>query len=577
MTKDKLKLLPLKPGCYLMKDINNNIIYVGKAKDLKKRVSSYFNKIQTGKTRLLVDNINDFEYIVTTNELESLLLEINLIKKYNPKYNILLKDDKTYPYIKLTNDKYPRLLIIRTKNKNSKSGTLFGPYPNANAARSIVYMLNRLYPLRKCEIMPKDTCLYYHINECLGYCINKIDNNILNNMLKEIVSFLKGNDDIIKNKIKYEMKEASSKLNYEKAKELRDMLINIDKVLEKQLIDINDNINRDIFGYYLKDDYISIQVFSIRNGRVIQRIGNIFDKIGDEKDNIIYYIMNYYDNNIKPKEILLSNNLDIKLLSDALNVKVIIPQKGIKKRLLDMVNDNAKIALEEKINLLTNNKDLLAINQLQDILNIKFINRIEVFDNAHLFGTYTVSSMVVFINGKKSTKDYRKYKLSIDSKDDYASLKEVLYRRYYRLLEEKQDKPDLILVDGGENQVKVAKQVLDDFNLDIPVYGLKKNNKHKTTSLVNDINEIKLDRKSNAFYLLEKIQNEVHRFTINYHKQIRSKGALSGALDNIKGLGKIRKDKLIEKYKTINNIKNADINELKKIIPEDVISQIKNL
>lgn len=578
MIKDKLKLLPNNPGCYLMKDINNIIIYVGKAKNLKKRVSSYFNKMQTGKTKLLVDNINDFEYIVTTNELESLLLEINLIKKYNPKYNILLKDDKSYPYIKLTNEKYPRLLIIRTKNKNTKSGTLFGPYPNVNAARSIVDMLNRLYPLRKCEIMPKSKCLYYDINECLGYCINKVDSNIIKDMLKEIILFLKGNNNLIIKKINTSMLEESKKLNFEKAKELRDMLNNINKILEKQKIDLNDNINRDIFGYYIDKDYISIQVFSIRNGKIIKRSGNIFENIGDEKDNIIYYIANYYENNDKPKEIFLQNDLDNRLLIDALNIKILIPKKGIKKNLVDMVVENAKIILNEKLDLIikNNNKEIQALQELETILNIKSIKRIEAFDNAHLFGTYTVSSMVVFIDGKKEPKEYRKYKLSIDSKDDYASLKEVIYRRYYKLLEEKQDRPDLILVDGGENQVSVVKKVLNDFNINIPVYGLKKDSKHKTYKLVSDIDKIDLNTKSNAFHLLENIQNEVHRFTINYHKQIRSKGALESKLDNIKGLGKVRKQILINKYKTIDNIKKLGINKLKEDLPEEVASKVYN-
>ncbi|HOZ54353.1 MAG TPA: excinuclease ABC subunit UvrC, partial [Bacilli bacterium] len=394
--------------------------------------------------------------------------------------------------------------------------------------RQIVDMLNRVYPLKKCENMPKKECLYYHINECLGYCIKSIDKSVVDSMLKEIILFLKGNSDILKSKINIEMKEAAKNLNYEKAKELRDMITYIDKTLEKQKIDIKDNIDRDIIGYYIKEDYISIQIFSIRDGKIVNRVGNIIDKIGDEYENIMYYIMNYYENNFKPKEVLKSSDIDISLLSKALNIDFLIPIKGIKKQLVNMVNENAKIVLEEKFELLNkkSNKEINSILELQKKLNINKITRIEAFDNSHLFGTYTVSGMVVFIDGKKSSKDYRKYKISMDSKDDYSLFKEVLYRRYYRLLEEKQITPNLIIIDGGENQVKVAKTILTNFNLNIPVYGLKKNSKHRTYSLVDETNEIYIDQKSDAFNLLENIQNEVHRFTINYHKQIRSKGAL---------------------------------------------------
>ncbi len=575
---EKLKLLTTNPGCYLMKDTKGNIIYVGKAKNLKRRVSSYFNREHTGKTKALVEKINDFEYIVTESEVESLLLEINLIKKYSPKYNILLKDNKSYPYIQITNDVYPRLIISRPRKIKNHKGKLFGPYPNANAARKTVELLNRIYPFRKCNTMQKKLCLYYHIGQCLGYCEKKIDKKVIKNMVDEVSSFLKGNYDEVRNKIKDLMNIASNNLNFERAIEYRQMLEYIDKVLEKQKISLNDNITRDVINYYVKNDYISFQVLHLRDGKINMRDGEVFALIDDIEDTLSYFVTSFYDNKEIPKEILVSDDFDLELLSKALNTKVIIPQKGIKKKLVDMAYDNAKIVLEEKFELIIRDEKRTfdANDALGKIIGINNLKRIEMFDNAHLFGTFTVSGMVVFINGKPDKKEYRKYKITSDSKDDYHTMKEVIYRRYYRVLHDKLEKPDLIIVDGGIIQVNAAKEVLDSLYLDIPILGLKKNDKHTTTALISDKKEYMIDKTSDVFHLLTRIQDEVHRYTINYHKDIRSKGSLSSILDNVPGIGEKRKKQLLKKYKTITKLKSLSKEELEGILPSKVALELYN-
>ncbi len=574
--KEKLKLLTTKPGCYLMKNENGNIIYVGKAKNLKKRVSSYFNKEHTGKTKALVENIKDFEYIVTSSEVESLLLEINLIKKYSPKYNILLKDNKSYPYIEITSDKYPRLIISRPRKIKNHKGKLFGPYPNANAARKTVELLNRIYPLRKCKLMEKKVCLYYHLNECLGYCEKKIDLNYVNQMISEITSFLKGNYDGVRKKIVNLMNEASSNLNFEKAIEYKEMLEYVDKVLEKQKITFTDNVDRDVINYYVKNDYISFQVLHLRDGKINKRDGEVFPLFDEIDDTLSYFVTSFYDKNEVPKEILVGQDFDVKLLSLALNTKVITITKGIKKRLIDMAYLNAKIVLDEKFELIIRDekRTTLANEQLGKIIGIPNLRRIEVFDNAHLFGTFTVSGMIVFKDGKPDKKEYRKYKINSDSKDDYHTMQEVIYRRYYRVLSEKLERPDLIIVDGGIIQVNAAKDILDSLYLDIPVLGLKKNDKHTTTALISTEKEYNIDKTSDVFHLLTRIQDEVHRYTINYHKDIRSKGSLSSILDNVPGIGPKRKKELLKKYKTITKLKTLNKEELQEDLPYKVANDL---
>ena len=579
LIKKKLELLPDKPGCYLMKNKDNVIIYVGKAKKLKRRVSSYFNRVHTGKTAKLVSEIVDFEYIVVETETESLILEINLIKKYDPKYNILLRDDKSYPYIELTNDKVPKLSIVRHLGRKKNKDRLFGPYPNVTAARSVVNLLNRIYPLRKCKTYPKKPCLYYHIGQCLGYCIKDIDQNKIKQMEKEIIEFLKGNLDNVEEKLTNEMINYSNNLEFEKAKEIKEMLDYIKITLTKQKIEL-DNVDRDVIGYYEFKGYLSIQIFFIRNGRIQGRISKIIEIVDDISEELTRFIATFYTKEVLiPKEILVPDIVDSELLKDYLNTHILVPQKGMKNKLIEMACENAKIKIETDYNLIQKDLDRTynANVELMNILNLDKLDRIELFDNAHLFGTYNVSGMVVFKNGNPSKNDYRKYKISVNQNDDYGTMREVIYRRYFRVLRDDLERPDLIIVDGGIGQINVARDVIKSLNMNINVVGLKKDNKHTTEALLaNDpIEEIKIDKKSNLFYYLERMQDEVHNFTISYHKQIRSKGAISSILDNIEGIGEVRKKELLKKYKNIKTLSEVSIEELDQILPHNISVNLK--
>lgn len=577
MLKEKLLLLPNKPGCYLMKDKNGVIIYVGKAKNLKNRVNSYFKSSHTGKTKVLVSNIVDFEYIITNSELEALLLEINLIKEHNPKYNVLLKDDKSYPYIEITDEKVPRLLIVRPSKLRKKNHKLYGPYPNSTAAKKTIELLNRLYPLRKCKTMGKRECLYYHIGECLGYCCNKIDKQEIDSMVSEITRFLKGEDKIVLDKIDAMMESAISKLNFEKAKELNELKEFVNVTLRKQLIDLNDNIDRDIFGYAVYKGYIGIQVLFLRGGKLIERNSSIYPIITDEVEDLTLFISSFYDkNNIKPKEILIPDIIDDALIKDVLNINVIKPVKGKKKELVEMANKNALNTLKEKFELVKANDEnaLNACCELKDLLGISSANRIETFDNSHLFGTYTVSGMVVFTLGVPDKNNYRKYKILSDAKDDYHLMKEVIYRRYFRVLMDNLERPDLIIVDGGKAQINAAEEVLNSLNLDIPVCGLIKSEHHKTSSLLYNERIYDIDKTSNLFHMLERLQDEVHNYTISYHKNIRSKGALSSVLDNVPGIGEVRKRELLKKFPSVTKMKEASVSDLEVVLPRDVAKNL---
>ena len=580
MLLEKLLLVPTSPGCYLMKNKDGVVIYVGKAKNLKRRLNSYFHRHHTGKTAKLVSEINDFEYIVVGSETESLVLEINLIKKYDPKYNILLRDDKSYPYIELTNEEVPRLVVVRNINrKKSNHRYMFGPYPNVTAARSTVNLLNRLYPLRKCTTYNKVPCLYYHIGQCLGYCSNKVPKDKIINMKEEILTFLKGDDRLVRQKLKDKMLLESSKMNYEKAKELKDMLDYIDITLTKQKVEIRDNVDRDIFGFYVQNGYISFQVFFIRGGKILERHSKICPLVDEIDEELNSYVSHFYEKDILlPKEILVPDNVNVKLVENYLKVPVKVPLKGIKKELVDMANSNAKVALKEKFDLIKRDDEKTsgANEELKKILKLDKLDRIELFDNAHLFGTFNVSGMVVFKDGKPSKNDYRKFKISIDQNDDYGTMKEVIYRRYFRVLKDNLDKPDLIIVDGGIGQMNVAREVITSLGLNIPVAGLKKDNHHATESLLFEepIIEIPIDKKSNVFYLLERMQDEVHNFTINYHRTLRNKGTLSSLLDNIEGIGEKRKEELLKKYKTITKLKSLSVEELSSILPIKVAENL---
>ena len=581
MFKEELSLVPHLPGCYLMKNKDNIVIYVGKSKNLKNRLSSYFNREHTGKTMMLVREIDHFEYIVTNTEMESLLLEINLIKKYTPKYNILYRDDKSYPYIELTDEKVPRLRIIRRINVKKIKNNLFGPYPNVGAARRVVEILNRVYPLRKCNTYEKRECLYYHIGECLGYCTKNIDEEIIKEMKTEIISFLNGNTKVLTNKLKEKMNKYSNNMEYEKALEYKELLNYINITTEKQKVDLDDRVNIDVVGYYSKDNYISIQILFIRGGKLLDRNRNIFPMVGDEEEELSNYLLNFYSKNVSnTKEILVPNNIDTNTFSELFNIKFITPIKGEKKKILSLAEDNARIYYEEQMTYIKRDEDKItnALNELKEKLNIPSADRIELFDNSNLFGSFNVSGMVVFKMGKPSKNDYRKYKITNDVNDDYGTMKEVIYRRYFKALKENTELPDLIIVDGGIGQINVAREVISSLGLKIEVCGLKKDDTHSTNMLLgkDPLEEIKIDKQSDLFLLLTKMQDEVHNFTINYHKNIRSKGALSSVLDNIEGIGEVRKNKLLKKYKTISKMKEATLEELEEILPKDIAVSFKD-
>jgi len=578
----KLSLVPHLPGCYLMKDENGIIIYVGKSKNLKNRLSSYFKSTHTGKTACLVRDIKDFEYIITSSELEALLLEINLIKKHDPKYNILLRDDKTYPYIEITNEKYFRLLVVRNPNiKKTKNNIVFGPYPNVTAARKVVDMINRIYPLRKCKNYEKKECLYYHINECLGYCTKNIDDDTMKNMKNEIISFLNGNHQIITKKLENLMQLSSSKLQFEKALEYKELLDYINITLEKQKVELDDNLDRDIINYYEKNNYLSINMLFIRGGKLLDSSNNLFPMIDTLEEELTTFISKFYDKHtIKPKEVLVPDIIDKDLLKEVFNLNFITPKKGEKKKILDLAYDNASNYYNEQINFLIQDEEKTndSLKELSNILKINNLSRIEIFDNSNLFGNFNVSGMVVFIDGKPAKNEYRKFKITNDVNDDYGTMKEVIYRRYFRVLKDNLKKPDLIIVDGGIGQLNIAREVIDSLGLNIPSIGLKKDDKHNTSTIVglNPITEINIDKRSNLFFLLTRMQDEVHNFTINYHRQIRSKGSLSSILDNIEGIGEIRKNKLLKKYRTIPKMKEASAKELEEILPNNIAIELKN-
>lgn len=570
--KDKLRLVPGKPGCYQMKDQDKTIIYVGKAKNLHNRLNSYFTGSHDAKTTKMVSMIDDFEYIITSSEKEAFLLEINFIKEYHPKYNIMLMDGKTYPYICLTNETHPRVIMTREigslKRKNKHK--LFGPYPNVKACRDTVEIINKIYPLRKCKNIPKKYCLYYTMNECLAPCVNKVTKEEYAPIINNINRFLNGNDTEFKNILKNKMNEASENLEFEKAIEYREMLNSLEVLSDKQKMTLNDGVTRDIFGYAVKDELINIQIFHMRNGKIIERSGEVFDLIDSPQEMLMTYIVEFYslDNSLIPSEVLIPYVEDVELLKDLLETKVYIPIKGIKKQLVDLVKENALTNLDnlQKERLIKISKTTDTLEELARLLNIKYPKVIELFDNSNIMGTSSVSAMVTYIDGVPSYKDYRKYKIkTVDGADDYHTMQEVTERRYSRVLKDNLRKPNLIIADGGKTQVKAIKEVLDKLGItDINLMGLVKDDKHRTRAIV-DINgkEIPVDKKSNLFLLLEAMQNEVHRFAITFFKKVHTESALSSKLDDIEGIGKMRKQKLLEHFDSIEEMKKATLEELK--------------
>ena len=575
--KEKLSLVPTKPGSYQMKNKDGVIIYVGKAKNLQRRLRSYFTRTVTGKTKMLVEDIDDFEYIVTSSELESLILEITLIKKYDPKYNILLRDDKSYPYIEFTNEKYPTLKIVRNVHRKKNKNHLYGPYPNVQAARKTVNMINRIYPLRKCEKLKKELCLYYHIHECLGYCCKEIDPLVIDTMKKEIISFLKGDSEVIEKKINEEMELASESMNYEKALELKNMLEDIHTTLKKQKIDLNNNNSFDLVNYYYDNHYLSIEIFFIRQGLLFGRHNEIISSMGEISDEVIEYLIKFYDKGVLPTELLIPEELDEELLKDYFQIKVNKPQRGKLKNLIDLARENAKeqMDLQEETLKRDDEERKKALLELQELLHLKELHRMESFDNSHLFGTFYVGGMVVFDDFLPNKDLYRKYKISADVKDDLGAMREVLYRRYFKVLMGETYQPDLIVMDGGELQVNVAKEILSSLHLEIPIIGLVKDDKHRTSYIINDqLETLNVSKDSKLFLFLTRIQDEVHRYAISYHRNIKAKGALSSVLDVVSGIGEVRKKELLKKFGSLKRMKEASVEELATVVGHDVAENL---
>ena len=579
--KNKLALLPDQPGCYLMKDKNGTIIYVGKAKILKNRVRSYFRGSHDTKTERLVSEIDDFEYIVTESNIEALLLEINLIHKNNPKYNIMLKDDKTYPFIKITNEKYPRLMITRKVLKDK--ALYFGPYPDVNAANETKKLLDRLFPLRKCNPSQKTPCLYYHLGQCLCPYAFDVDPQVYKDMVEEIKGFLSGGHTEIQDRLQEKMAYAAAHMEFEKAAEFRDQIKAIETVMTRQKMTNVDLIDRDVFGYAVDKGWMCVQVFFVRQGKLIERDVSIFPFYDDASEAFLTFIGQFYQENehFVPKEVLIPDDIDKESVEALLATKVLQPQRGEKKKLVKLASKNAAVALNEKFDLIVRKQErtIGAVEKLGNAMNIPAPIRIEAFDNSNIMGTNPVSAMVVFIDGRPAKNEYRKYKIkTVQGPDDYASMREVIYRRYSRVLKEGLPFPDLILIDGGKGQVDVAKDVLaNQLGVDIPVAGLAKNDKHKTSELLfgPNLEVVPLERNSQEFFLLQRIQDEVYRFAITFHRQLRSKNSFASKLDNIEGLGPKRKKNLLKEFKSLKNITAASVEELRKAgLPETVAKNV---
>ena len=581
LIKSKLELLPTSPGCYIHKDKNGTIIYVGKAKNLRNRVRSYFRGSHDTKTEALVSEIVDFEFIVTESNIEALLLEINLIKENKPKYNIMLKDDKSYPFIEITNERYPRLIITRQVKKDG--GLYFGPYPDVGAANEIKRLLDRIFPFRKCTNPPSKVCFYYHIGQCMAHTVCRKDEAYFKAMSQEVSDFLKGQDDKIIDELKSKMALAAQSMEFERAAEYRDLIQAIGTLRTKQRVMAKDLQNRDVFGYYVDKGWMCVQVFFVRQGKLIERDVNLFPYYNDPDEDFLTYVGQFYQekSHLVPNEILIPQDIDEEAVKALVETKVLKPQRGEKKQLVNLAIKNARVSLEQKFNLLEKSveKTQGAIENLGRLLQIPTPVRIESFDNSNIMGTSPVSAMVVFVNGKPSKKDYRKYKIkTVVGPDDYASMREVIRRRYGRVQRDGLTPPDLIVIDGGQGQVNIAKQVIqEELGLDIPIAGLQKNDKHQTHELLfgDPLEVVELSRNSQEFFLLQRIQDEVHRFAITFHRQLRSKNSFSSQLDGIEGLGPKRKQNLMKYFKSLTKIKEASVDEIVEVgIPRAVADAI---
>ncbi|MFP7734474.1 excinuclease ABC subunit UvrC [Priestia aryabhattai] len=577
--KEKLAILPDQPGCYLMKDKYGTVIYVGKAKVLKNRVRSYFTGSHDGKTLRLVNDIVDFEYIVTSSNLEALILEMNLIKKHDPKYNIMLKDDKGYPFIKITAEKQPRLVITRKIKKDK--GKYFGPYPNVQAANETKRLLDRIYPLRKCSTMPDRPCLYYHIGQCLAPCVKEVKEEQNKQIIENITRFLNGGYEHVKTELTEKMLKASEELDFERAKEYRDQIAHIEATMEKQKVTFNDFVNRDVFGYSYDKGWMCVQVFFIRQGKLIEREVSMFPFYKEPEEDFLTFIGQFYTKNIKPKEVMVPATIDAELAEKLVEVEVQHPKRGKKKELVELACENAKIALGEKFYLIERDEERTvgAVERLGEELGIAAPYRIEAFDNSNIQGTDPVSAMIVFVDGKPEKKEYRKYKIkTVQGPDDYSSMREVVRRRYSRALKEGLPLPDLIVVDGGKGHLAAVQDVLEnELGLLVPTAGLVKDDKHRTSNLM--IGEppqiIPLERNSQEFYLLQRIQDEVHRFAITFHRQVRSKSVFQSVLDDIPGVGEKRKKALLKHFGSVKKLKEATVEDIRNSgVPQNIAEKI---
>ncbi|KAA9023183.1 excinuclease ABC subunit UvrC [Niallia endozanthoxylica] len=574
--KNKLTLLPEQPGCYLMKDRQGTIIYVGKAKILKNRVRSYFTGSHDGKTLRLVNEIEDFEYIVTSSDIEALVLEINLIKKYDPKYNIMLKDDKSYPFIKLTTERHPRLITTRKVKKDK--GKYFGPYPNVHSANETKKLLDRIYPLRKCSTLPDRVCLYYHLDQCLAPCVNEVNEEEYRRITDEITRFLNGGYKEIKKELTEKMTLAAEELDFERAKEYRDRIAHIEATMEKQKMTTTDFTDRDVFGYAVDKGWMCVQVFFIRQGKLIERDVSMFPLYNEPEEEILTYLGQFYtkENHFKPKEILVPDTVSVEIAEELLKVKVLRPQRGQKKELIKLAEKNAKIALSEKFSLIERDEErtIHAVERLGQAMGIYTPHRIEAFDNSNIQGTDPVSAMIVFIDGKPEKREYRKYKIkTVQGPDDYESMREVVRRRYTRVLKDGLPFPDLIIIDGGKGHIEAVRDILEnELGIDVPIAGLAKDEKHRTSQLLygSPLEVIELARNSQEFYLLQRIQDEVHRFAITFHRQLRGKNAFQSILDDVPGIGEKRKKQLLKVFGSVKKLKEASLEDITAVgIPKN--------
>jgi excinuclease ABC subunit C len=582
LIEQKLAILPEMPGCYLMKDRQGTIIYVGKAKVLKNRVRSYFTGTHDAKTQRLVGEITDFEYIVTSSNIEALVLELNLIKQHDPKYNIMLKDDKSYPYLKLTAERHPKLIITRQVKKDK--GKYFGPYPHAHAASETKKLLDRLYPYRKCHTMPDRVCLYYHLGQCLAPCVNEVQEDTYKSMVEDISRFLNGGYKQMKKELTEKMVSAAGNLEFERAKEYRDQIANIEAVMEKQTITMNDFTDRDIFGYAVDRGWMCVQVFFVRQGKLIERDVSLFPVYQEPEEELLTFIGQFYgkSEHLLPKEILLPQGIDREIIRQLLQVNVLIPQRGKKKDLVNLAIKNAEMSLKEKFQLIERqeSRTIGACEELGEAMNITIPLRIEAFDNSHTYGADPVSAMVSFVDGKPNRKDYRKFKTkTAAAHDDYGAMREVVRRRYTRVLKEDMPLPDLIVIDGGKGHMEVAREIIEDeLGLSIPIAGLAKDDKHQTAELLygEPPELIPLKRTSEAFYLLQRIQDEVHRFAITFHRQRRETNSLVSTLDGLPGVGPKRKNMLLKHFGSVKKIREASASELQKAgLPMTVAEKVE--